>query len=117
MSASSATMSGMEHADAADTTCFHCAEPLPESPAMRMLEGTSRAFCCDGCAAAAQWIANFAITMSFPTLSAFSLPITYGMYALFAALSFFFVLKVVPETKGMRLEDADTLLAARKIAP
>ena len=70
-----------------------------------------------GVAAAAQWIANFAITMSFPTLSAFSLPITYGMYALFAALSFFFVLKVVPETKGMRLEDADTLLAARKIAP
>ena len=58
MSASSATMSGMEHADAADTTCFHCAEPLPESPAMRMFEGTSRAFCCDGCAAAAQWIGD-----------------------------------------------------------
>ena len=56
MSASSATMSGMEHADAADTTCFHCAEPLPESPAMRMLEGNPRPCCCDGCAAAAQWI-------------------------------------------------------------
>jgi MFS family permease len=63
-----------------------------------------------GLAAAAQWIANFAVTLTFPPLSAISLPLTYGMYAAFAALSFFFVLKLVPETKGMALEDADTLL-------
>ncbi len=63
-----------------------------------------------GVAAAAQWIANFVITVSFPSLSAASLPLTYGMYAFFAALSFFFVLKIVPETKGMKLEDADGLL-------
>ena len=56
MNATLAAMPGIDHAGAADTTCFHCAEPLPESPAMRMFEGTSRAFCCDGCAAAAQWI-------------------------------------------------------------
>ena len=63
-----------------------------------------------GVAAAAQWIANFAITVSFPPLAAFSLVFTYGMYALFAALSFVFVFKVVPETNGMSLEEANTLL-------
>ena len=66
-----------------------------------------------GVAAAAQWIANFIITVTFPSLSAASLPLTYAGYAVFAALSFFFILRVVPETKGMKLEDADDLLAAR----
>jgi sugar porter (SP) family MFS transporter len=71
-----------------------------------------------GLAAAAQWIANFAVTLTFPPLSAASLPLTYGLYAGFAALSFLFVLRLVPETKGMRLEDADTLLkpSARTVA-
>ncbi|WP_317229807.1 sugar porter family MFS transporter [Clavibacter sp. MX14-G9D] len=62
-----------------------------------------------GVAAMAQWIANFAITVSFPALSAFSLPFTYGMYAAFAALSFVFVLMRIPETNGMSLEEAETL--------
>ena len=58
-----------------------------------------------GVGAAAQWIANFFVTITFPPLAAFSLPLTYGLYALFAALSFFFVLRVVPETKGVSLEE------------
>ncbi|QPZ37714.1 sugar porter family MFS transporter [Paramicrobacterium chengjingii] len=62
-----------------------------------------------GVAAAAQWIANFAITVTFPSMSEWSLPLTYGMYAVFAALSFVFVLIKVPETKGMELEQAETL--------
>ncbi|WP_370532007.1 sugar porter family MFS transporter [Clavibacter sp. VKM Ac-2872] len=62
-----------------------------------------------GVAAMAQWIANFVITVSFPALSAFSLPFTYGMYAAFAALSFVFVLTKIPETNGMSLEEAETL--------
>lgn len=66
-----------------------------------------------GVAAGAQWIANFVVTVTFPSLSAFSLPLTYGLYALFAALSFVFVLRVIPETKGTSLEDADTLLDRR----
>jgi SP family sugar:H+ symporter-like MFS transporter len=49
-----------------------------------------------------------------------SLPITYGMYALFAALSFVFVLTKVPETNGMSLDEANTLLpqknSAKKVA-
>jgi sugar porter (SP) family MFS transporter len=66
-----------------------------------------------GIAAAAQWIANFLITVSFPALADFSLIVTYGMYAFFAALSFFFVLRFVPETNGMSLEEANTLLPPR----
>ncbi len=62
-----------------------------------------------GVAAAAQWIANFLITISFqPMLGAFGASIPYLMYAIFfAALSFFFTLWKVPETKGIELEDME----------
>ena len=40
------------------TTCFHCAEPLPASPLVFALDAVPRRFCCAGCAAAAQWIAD-----------------------------------------------------------
>lgn len=69
-----------------------------------------------GVAAMAQWVANFLITVSFPPLSSFSLVFTYGMYAAFAALSFVFVLTKIPETNGMSLEEADTLLPAKGAA-
>ncbi|MEU4578427.1 sugar porter family MFS transporter [Nonomuraea sp. ATR24] len=58
-----------------------------------------------GVAAAAQWIANWLITVTFPALAEWNLPLTYAMYALFALLSFVFVLKWVKETKGRRLEE------------
>ncbi|MFC6010380.1 sugar porter family MFS transporter [Nocardia lasii] len=58
-------------------------------------------------AAAGQWAANWAITVSFPSLKSFSLGFAYGMYAVFAVLSLLFVAKFVPETKGMSLEDMD----------
>ncbi len=44
-------------------------------------------------AAAAQWLANWAITVSFPALSDFSLGFAYGLYAAFALLSYLFVTK------------------------
>jgi len=56
-------------------------------------------------AAAAQWLANFAITSSFPAMAELSLPFSYGVYAAFALLSLIFVLRFVHETKGMELED------------
>jgi MFS transporter, SP family, sugar:H+ symporter len=57
-------------------------------------------------AAAAQWIANFVVTVTFPVLSQdVSLVFAYGLYATFAALSFLFVLWKVRETKGEELED------------
>jgi SP family sugar:H+ symporter-like MFS transporter len=56
-------------------------------------------------ATAANWIFNFIITVTFPPLRDLSLGFTYGLYAFFALLSFFFVLAKIPETKGMELED------------
>ena len=53
----------------------------------------------------AQWFANFLVTQTFPPLAEFSLGLAYGLYAAFAALSFLFVAKFVPETKGRELED------------
>jgi SP family sugar:H+ symporter-like MFS transporter len=56
-------------------------------------------------AAAAQWLANFAITTTFPIIAELGLSFAYGLYATFAALSFVFVLTAVQETKGRELED------------
>lgn len=56
-------------------------------------------------AASAQWLANFAITSSFPALAEIGLSFAYGLYALFALLSLGFVVYAVRETKGMELED------------
>lgn len=54
----------------------------------------------------AQWMANFAISVSFPAMAAgLGLPVTYGFYALSALISFFFVQKMVRETRGAELED------------
>ncbi len=69
-----------------------------------------------GVAAAAQWVANFLVAVTFPLMAAVSLPLTYGMYALFAALSFVFVLTKIPETNGMSLDEANTLLPPKNSA-
>jgi len=56
-------------------------------------------------AAAAQWVANFFISTTFPAFAEIGLTFAYGFYALFALLSFFFVYFKVPETKGRELEE------------
>ncbi|WP_327408852.1 sugar porter family MFS transporter [Streptomyces sp. NBC_01281] len=58
-----------------------------------------------GVAASAQWIANWAITASFPSLADWNLSGTYIIYTVFAVLSIPFVLKFVKETKGKTLEE------------
>ncbi|MGO2931162.1 sugar porter family MFS transporter [Microbacterium sp.] len=55
-------------------------------------------------AAAAQWIANFFISTTFPAFAEIGLTFAYGFYAFFAIVSFFFVFYQVPETKGRELE-------------
>ncbi|TVU75587.1 MULTISPECIES: sugar porter family MFS transporter [Pseudoalteromonas] len=56
-------------------------------------------------AASAQWIANFAITMTFPVMLAnIGLAGAYGFYALSALISIFFVVKYIKETRGKTLE-------------
>ncbi|WP_035018551.1 sugar porter family MFS transporter [Caulobacter sp. UNC358MFTsu5.1] len=52
----------------------------------------------------AQWIANFAISFSFPIMKKISLPATYGFYALCALVSYFLVQKLIQETRGKELE-------------
>ena len=58
-----------------------------------------------GVAAAAQWLANFAISTTFPSMASIGLWFAYGFYTIAALASLFFVLKFVPETKGRELED------------
>lgn len=57
-----------------------------------------------GIATAVNWLANFAVTVTFPALSDMSLAFTYGMYAFFALASLVFVFFKVPETKNIPLE-------------
>ena len=56
-------------------------------------------------ASAANWVANFIVSTTFPSLAAVGLSLAYGLYALFAVLSLLFVLWQVPETKGRELEE------------
>ncbi|MEU3304325.1 MULTISPECIES: sugar porter family MFS transporter [unclassified Streptomyces] len=58
-----------------------------------------------GVAASAQWIANWLITVTFPSLSDWNLSGAYIIYTIFAVLSIPFILKWVPETKGKALEE------------
>jgi len=57
-------------------------------------------------AGAAQWLANFAISFSFPWAAVnIGLPVTYGFYTACAFLSVLFVMRMIRETKGRELED------------
>jgi SP family sugar:H+ symporter-like MFS transporter len=52
-----------------------------------------------------QWVANFAIVVSFPwLLDHVGLTITYSFYAASAFVSIFFILALIHETRGRELE-------------
>lgn len=58
-----------------------------------------------GVAGAAQWMTNFVISVSFPTLAkTVGLPGVYCAYAVAALASFFFVRNRIEETRGRELE-------------
>ena len=57
----------------------------------------------------ANWIANFIVSETFPELVHVSLGLAYGLFTLFAVLSFFFVWKWVTETRGAELESMEKL--------
>ncbi|MER6961402.1 sugar porter family MFS transporter, partial [Streptomyces sp. NPDC000618] len=57
-------------------------------------------------ATAFNWIANWAVTETFPRMSEWNLSAGYSIYAAFALLSAFFVALVVTETKGTQLGEA-----------
>jgi MFS transporter, SP family, sugar:H+ symporter len=57
-------------------------------------------------AAGIQWIANFAVSTTFPPLlKSFGLGSAYGLYTIASAISIFFVIFFVRETKGKELEE------------
>jgi sugar porter (SP) family MFS transporter len=59
-------------------------------------------------AGAAQWTSNFAITVTFPILlGGIGLAGAYGIYTIAAAISTFFVLRYVHETRGKELEQME----------
>jgi SP family xylose:H+ symportor-like MFS transporter len=60
-------------------------------------------------AVAAQWMANYLISSTYPPMMEFSSAMTYGFYGLMAVLSALFVWKMVPETKGKTLEEMEKL--------
>ncbi|MBH0120617.1 sugar porter family MFS transporter [Rhodococcus sp. HM1] len=62
-----------------------------------------------GLSTAANWLANFTVTLAFPPLTGtVGLWFLYSLFAFFALLSFFFVKAKIPETKGMELEEMHT---------
>ena len=65
-------------------------------------------------AVAVQWVSNFLVSATFPSLSAWSVGGTYLIYAAMSLLSAFFVWRLVPETKGKSLEDMSALWKGRR---
>ena len=65
-------------------------------------------------AVAAQWVSNFLVSATFPSLSEWSVGGTYCIYAAMSLLSALFVWKMVPETKGKTLEQMSALWRGRK---
>lgn len=57
----------------------------------------------------ANWIANFIVSETFPTLVKASIGLAYGIFTLCAFLSIFYVWKFVKETKGAELEDMESV--------
>jgi len=60
-------------------------------------------------AVAAQWAANYFISSTYPFMMEYSGAVTYGFYGVMSMLSFVFVWKMVPETKGKTLEEMEKI--------
>ncbi len=60
-------------------------------------------------AVAAQWAANYFISSTYPAMMELSGGMTYSFYGLMSVLSFIFVWKMVPETKGKTLEEMEDI--------
>ncbi len=62
------------------------------------------------------WLANFAVTMTFPwLLKSLGLTVAYGIYASFALLSFVFVRRFVRETRGIELEALSNVMSYERV--
>src|SRR5690606_16295781 len=54
---------------------------------------------------ATNWVANWLVTVSFPSMRDWNLSVTYLVYAAFAVVSLFFVVRYLKETNGRSLEE------------
>ena len=60
-------------------------------------------------AVAFQWIFNYLVSSTFPSLYEFSPGFAYGLYGVICVISALFVWRMVPETKGLSLEQMNQL--------
>jgi SP family xylose:H+ symportor-like MFS transporter len=60
-------------------------------------------------AVAAQWTANYLISSTYPAMMELSSGGTYWFYGIMSVLSFIFIWKMVPETKGKTLEEMEKI--------
>ena len=60
-------------------------------------------------AVAFQWIFNYLVSSTFPALYEFSPGFAYSLYGVICVLAALFVWKMVPETKGLSLEEMNAL--------
>jgi len=71
-------------------------------------------------AVAAQWIANWVVSLTFPMLNdnvwlteKFHNGFAYWIYGIIGILSALFIIKMVPETKGKTLEEMESVIAPK----
>ena len=60
-------------------------------------------------AVVAQWTANYVVSSVSLPMMEFNSDITYGFFGFMSIISFFFVWKMIPETKGKSLEELESL--------
>lgn len=65
-------------------------------------------------AVAFQWIFNYLVSSTFPALYEFSPGFAYGLYGVICVISALFVWRMVPETKGLTLEQMSNLWSRKK---
>jgi SP family xylose:H+ symportor-like MFS transporter len=64
----------------------------------------------------ANWGSNLLISSTFPSLLEISAGVAYSFYGVMCILSFIFVWKLVPETKGRTLEEIETHWKPKEVA-
>ncbi|WP_078431634.1 D-xylose transporter XylE [Metabacillus halosaccharovorans] len=64
----------------------------------------------------ANWGSNLLISSTFPSLLEISAGVAYSFYGVMCILSFIFVWKLVPETKGRTLEEIETHWKSKEVA-
>ncbi|PKA62000.1 putative inositol transporter 2 [Apostasia shenzhenica] len=71
---------------------------------------------CGGIAATANWISNLIVAQSFLSLTeAIGTSMTFMIFGVISVASVFFVLVCVPETKGLPIEEVESMLETRDL--